>query len=107
MANQRKKNTYTNPSDKIAAVKQVMNNTKTTQQVAEEMNVSLTSVQQWVKQYRDFGEEYFQKKPKKKGPEVTVQKSELDHLKAIEKKYKNQLIQVEILKKFQSFLKEN
>lgn len=71
------------------------------------MNVSLNSVQQWVKQFHDFGEEYFQKRIIKKGPEVIVQKSELDHLKAIEKKYKDQLRQVEILKKFQTFLKEN
>ncbi|WP_342514558.1 transposase [Sporosarcina sp. FSL K6-1522] len=102
----RKRNTYTSPENKIKAIERVLTEQIPTKQVAEEMNVSQTSIQQWVKQYKDFGPTYFRTKDTQKNPMTMVDTEELARLKAIEVAYNEQQIQVEILKKFQTFLKQ-
>ena len=105
----RKRNVYTLPEDKIKAVERVLVNEIPTRRVAEEINVSQTSIQQWVKQYKDYGPQYFLNKKMerkvKKAPVIMIDEVELKRLKGIEAAYKEQQIQVEILKKFQTFLK--
>lgn len=100
----RKRNVYTSPDDKLKAVERVVIEGISTRIVAEELSVSLTSVQQWVKQYNDFGPEYFSP-PIRSSQEPDVIQAELERLKLIEKAYEEKLIEVEILKKFQAFLK--
>jgi transposase len=102
----RKMNIYTSPENKIKAVERVLDEHMPTKQMAEEMNVSLTSIQQWVKQYKDFGPASFLNKDSQKRPMAMVNVEELARLKTIEIAYKEQMVQVEILKKFQTFLKQ-
>lgn len=102
----RKRNIFTSPENKIKAVERVLAERIPTRQMAEEMNVSQTSIQQWVKQYKDFGPASFLTNDTQKSPTTLVDAEELARLKAIEIAYKEQLIQVEILKKFQTFLKQ-
>ena len=102
----RKRNIYTSPENKIKAVERVLTEQISTRQMAEEMNVSQTSIQQWVKQYKDFGPTFFLTKDTQKKPMTMVDTEELVRLKAIEAAYNEQQIQVEILKKFQTFLKQ-
>lgn len=102
----RKRNIYTSPENKIKAVEHVLKENIATRQMAEEMNVSQTSIQQWVKQYKDFGPAYFLKKDTDNSVMTTVDAEELARLRVIEIAYEEQQIQVEILKKFQTFLKQ-
>lgn len=103
---QRKKIVYTNPNDKLKAVERVVHGGESTRVIAEELSVSLTSVQTWVKQYRDHGPAFFLEGKKGITPVTFINQEELTRLKDIEKKYQEQEIQIEILKKFQAFLKE-
>ena len=100
----RKRNVYTSPNDKLKAVERVVLEGISTRIIAEELSVSLTSVQTWVKQYNDFGPEYFTTQVRSSDGPDAIQ-AELERLKKIEKAYEEQLIEVEILKKFQAFLK--
>lgn len=102
----RKRNIYTSPENKIKAVERILKENISTIQMAEEMNVSRTSIQQWVRQYKDFGPVYFLEKGTHNSEMTMVDIEELGRLKAIEVAYKEQQIQVEILKKFQTFLKQ-
>ncbi len=102
----RKMNIYTSPENKIKAVERILDEHMPTKQMAEEMNVSQTSIQQWVKQYKDFGPASILNIDTQKRPMSLVGAEELARLKAIEIAYEEQQIQVEILKKFQTFLKQ-
>jgi transposase len=102
----RKRNIFTTPEDKIKAVERVLAEHIPTKQMAEEMNVSRTSIQQWVKQYKDFGPASFLNIDAQKRPMSLVDAEELARLQAIEVAYEEQQIQVEILKKFQTFLNQ-
>lgn len=104
----RKRIVYTSPENKIKAVERVLQDQIPTRQVAEEIDVSQTSIQQWVKQYKDYGPEHFLKtqKNEEKNPVTMVDEKELQRLRKIEKAYEEQQIQVEILKKFQTFLRQ-
>lgn len=104
----RKRIIYTLPENKIKAVERVLQNKIPTRQVAEEIDVSQTSIQQWVKQYKDDGVQSFLKnKVENKASTTTViDEEELKRLKKIEANYEEQKVQVEILKKFQTFLKQ-
>lgn len=104
----RKRNVYTSPEDKIKAVERVLLDQIPTRQVAEEVGVSQSSIQQWVKQYKDYGPQHFLKNKKnlEKRTMTLIEEQELKRLKEIEAAHKEQQIQVEILKKFQTFLKQ-
>lgn len=102
----RKRNIYTSPESKVTAVERVLNERIPTKQMAEEMNVSQTSIQQWVKQYKDFGPAFFLNKDIEISPMTLVDANEFERLQAIEIAFNEQQIQVEILKKFQTFLKQ-
>ncbi|MBE1556002.1 transposase [Sporosarcina limicola] len=102
----RKRNINTSPENKIKAVERILEENIPTKQMAEKMDVSQTSIQQWVRQYKDFGPAYFLEKDTHNSEMTMVDIEELVRLKAIEKAYKEQQIQVEILKKFQTFLKQ-
>lgn len=101
----RKRIVYTSPTNKIKAVERVINDGISTRLIAEEYAVSLTSIQLWVKQYKDFGPDFFSVKEEVVPNDNSSLKAELDRLKQIEKAYEEKLIEVEILKKFQAFLK--
>lgn len=102
----RKRIVYTLPENKIKAVERVLQDQIPTRQMAEEINVSQTSMQQWVKQYKDYGPQSFFKNDIEKKPTAMIDEEELKRLKEIEAAYEEQQIQVDILKKFQTFLKQ-
>lgn len=103
----RKRNVYTKPHDKLKAVERIMQGEESTRTISEELSVSLTSVQTWVKQYKDNGPSFFTGKSEtvKDGVGIWVSTEEHEHLKELEKNYEDMQLQVEILKKFHTFLK--
>lgn len=76
----RKRNVYTSPIDKLKAVERVVFEGMSTRILAEELSMSLTSIQTWVKQYKDFGPAYFTTQVRSSdGPDVI--QAELERLK--------------------------
>lgn len=101
----RKRIVYTDPLDKLKAVERIVHDHVPTRVIAEELSVSLTSVQQWAKQYKDYGPAFFTNKESNLNPGVWVDSQEYSRLKEIEKDFEEKQLQVEILKKFQTFLR--
>lgn len=100
----RKRIVYTDPLDQLKAIEKIIYEGTSTRIIAEELSVSLTNVQQWVKKYKDFGPTFFTDKKKEEKSGVWINSEELARLKQIEKEYDEKQLQVEILKKFQTFL---
>jgi transposase len=91
------------PKHKRYAVNEVLENKRHKQEVADELNVSLGTINNWIKQYKSPEIKKLQPLIVGDTPEV---KAELERLWDIEKKYQEQQLENEILKKFQAFLKE-
>ncbi|WP_192797467.1 transposase [Psychrobacillus glaciei] len=90
---------------KLFAVNEVRLKKRNRQDVADEMEIHINSLTGWLKLYREHGEDALHSHYEKS--DLIEHTEELNRLRDIEKKYKEQLIQNEILKKFQAFLKEN
>lgn len=75
------------------------------QNVSEEMNVHLNSLSNWLKQYRNFCKKGLESNYDK--TDVYEHSDEIKLMREIEKKYNEQQDHIEILKKFQTFLKES
>lgn len=90
---------------KLFAVNEVRLNKRNRQDVADELEIHINSLTGWLKLYREHGEDALLSHYEKS--DLIEHTAELNRLRDIEKKYKEQLIQNEILKKFQAFLKEN
>lgn len=89
---------------KLYAVTQVIEFNRNKRLVAEEIGFSVNSVINWVKTFEQYGEAGLQSK----NPHLlSDDRIELERLRCIEKKYYQQAEEIEILKKFQAFLKEN
>lgn len=99
----RKQSSY---AQKLAAVQEVLEKDRNVREVAEELDIHPNSLTNWLRKYREKGPEGLQPSRHPASTE-TSQAAELTRLKAIEKKYNDQLEEIEILKKFQAFLKEN
>ena len=89
---------------KVYAVNQVRELNRSKRVVAEEIGYSVNSVIGWVKIFEEHGEAGLQSK---KSHHLPNDRSELERLRSIEKKYYQQIEEIEILKKFQAFLKGN
>lgn len=89
---------------KLYAVQQVKELNRNKRVVAEEIGYSVNSVIAWVKIFDNHGEAGLQAK---NSHLLSNDRSELDRLHIIEKKYYQQQEEIEILKKFQAFLKGN
>lgn len=89
---------------KLYAVTQVIEFNCNKRLVAEEIGFSVSSVINWVKTFEKYGEAGLQSKNQQL---LTDDKVELERLRCIETKYYQQQEEIEILKKFQAFLKEN
>jgi transposase len=92
------------PKHKHYAVKEVLENNRHNKEVADELGVSVGSIINWIKQYEAPTQKTVQPLIVGDTPEL---KEELKRLRAIEKQYQDQQLEIEILKKFQAFLKEN
>lgn len=89
---------------KLYAVQQVKELNRSKRVVAEEIGYSVNSVIAWVKIFDGHGEAGLRTK---KSHLLSNDRSELERLRSIEKKYYQQQAEIEILKKFQAFLKGN
>ena len=90
---------------KLHAINEVREKKRHKQDVAEEMNIHINSLNLWLKQFREHGPEGLQSHYQK--PNLLEHDEELHRLQEIEKKYNEQQDHIEILKKFQAFLKES
>lgn len=93
--------------EKVEAVLEVLENGRKRKEVALEKDVALNSINIWIRNYKLYGRDglSFNKRTAYVAQEET--QKELKRLKKIEKQYNEQLEEIEILKKFQAFLKEN
>ena len=93
--------------EKLEVVLGVLENGRKRTEMALEKNVSLNSVNIWIRNYQLYGRDglSFNKRTAYVAQEET--QKELKRLKKIEKRYNEQLEEIEILKKFQAFLKKN
>lgn len=89
---------------RIYAVKEVVEKHRTNREVADELGVHIHSVRQWVNHFKQNGEAGLMSKLAHLRP---ADQAELERLRIIEKKYNQQQTEIEILKKFQAFLKES
>lgn len=92
------------PEHKLYAVKEVLENKRHKKEVASELKVSFNTINNWIKKYNSPEREAVHPLVDGDTPEV---KAELKRLRDIEKLHKEQQLEIEILKKFQAFLKEN
>ncbi|QUW21310.1 hypothetical protein JSQ81_16090 [Sporosarcina sp. Marseille-Q4063] len=85
----------------------MLENGRKRKEMALEKDVSLNSVNIWIRNYQLYGRDglSFNKRTDYVAQEET--QKELKQLKKIGKRYNEQLEEIEILKKFQAFLKEN
>ena len=93
--------------EKLKVVSEVLDRGSNRKEIAREMSVSLTSINNWVRSYQLYGKDGLlcEKRESFVKPEET--QKELKRLKDVEKKYKKQVQEIENLKKFQAFLREN
>ncbi|ANU09296.1 hypothetical protein BBH88_02595 [Planococcus antarcticus DSM 14505] len=69
------------------------------------MNIHPNSLSNWLRQYRNYGKKRLESNYDK--TDVSEHSDEIKRLREIEKKYIEQRDHIEILKKFQAFLKES
>ncbi|WP_186670678.1 transposase [Sporosarcina sp. BP05] len=100
----KKTHRQSHPKHKLYAVKEVLENNRHKKEVAAELGVSLGTIINWIKQYESPEIKPLQPLIVGDTPEL---KNELKRLRDIEKQYKDQQLEIEILKKFLAFLKEN
>ncbi|TAA72789.1 hypothetical protein D2909_04150 [Planococcus salinarum] len=106
MGSKKESGKQTSYAQKLAAVQEVLEKKRHIQEVAEELSIHPNSLTNWLRKYREKGPEGLQPY-RHQSSTYTSQTAELERLKAIEKKYNDQIEEIEILKKFQAFLKEN
>lgn len=106
MGTKKESGKQTSYAQKLAAVQEVLEKKRHIQEVAEELGIHPNSLTNWLRKYREKGPEGLQPS-RHQTSTYTSQTAELERLKAIEKKYNDQIEEIEILKKFQAFLKEN
>ncbi|MDW0111542.1 helix-turn-helix domain-containing protein [Sporosarcina aquimarina] len=91
---------------KCTIVKEVLEENRPKTDIATEHRIHVNSISNWIRIYNEKGVEGL--RPFVKTPKVPRDqlREELKRLQEIEKKYNEQLTEIEILKKFQAFLKE-
>ena len=86
------------------AVTQVIEFHRSKRVVAEEIGFSVTSVINWVKTYEQFGEAGLQSK---KSSLLSEDGRKLERLRRLETKYYKKPEEIEILKKYKAFHRDN
>jgi transposase len=85
------------------AILEILEKGRHKKDVAAELEIHINSLTNWIRIYREQGLDGLRPPILSAGFDET---DELKRLKEIEKKYNEQLQEIEILKKFQAFLKE-
>ncbi|WP_342513203.1 transposase [Sporosarcina sp. FSL K6-1522] len=104
MMNEKKRKRQLSFEQKLYAVQEVLEKGRHKKDVASELDIHINSITNWMKIYREKGENGLRPTPK---AILLDEATELERLKKIEKKYNEQLVEIEILKKFHAFLKES
>lgn len=89
---------------KCRVIQDVLEKGRHKKDVADEWGIHVNSITNWVRIYKEKGLDGL--RPNGSTPMLNNQ-DELQRLKEVEKKYNEQLVEIEILKKFQAFLKES
>ncbi|WP_413376027.1 transposase [Alkalihalobacillus sp. 1P02AB] len=98
------KNTHNTTEIKLEAVQQYLNGEKTTRELSSELNVHQDSINNWINKYKDHGKSGLKRTNANPTKKRNTDSTEMNALKA---QIKTQNLEIEILKKFQAFLKEN
>lgn len=106
MGTKKQSGKQTSYEQKLIAVQEVLEKKRHVQEVAAELGVHPNSLTNWLRNYREKGAEGLQPHRHQTSTSTSLP-AELERLRAVEKKYNEQLEEIEILKKFQAFLKEN
>ncbi len=103
----KKKSSFTHNSVevKIKAVLEILEDKKPVKEVADNLNLHRDTVYRWINAYKEDGESGLE------NPKALTATSKTDDdskkVKELNKKLKEKEMEIEILKKFQAFLKEN
>ncbi|MDE5413973.1 transposase [Alkalihalobacterium chitinilyticum] len=89
---------------KLAAVQQFLNGDKTTRELATELKVDQDTINNWIKKYKEHGKSGLKRTNANPTKKRNKDNKEVKELKA---QIKAKDLEIEILKKFQAFLKEN
>jgi len=93
--------------EKLEVVLGVLENGRKRKEMALEKDVALNSVNIWIRNYQLYGRDGLSFNKRKAYVAQEETQKELKRLRRIEKRYNEQLEEIEVLKKFQAFLKEN
>jgi transposase len=90
---------------KLEAVLKVVEGKSSVIEVATDLNLHRDTVNRWVIAYKKYGKEGLENKRSHSSTQQSVNQSK--EVRELEKKLKEKEMEIEILKKFQAFLKEN
>ena len=85
----------------------MVENGRNRKELAKEKDIALNSINIWVRNYQLYGKDGLSSNKRTAYVAQEETQKELKRLQKIEKRYYEQLEEIEILKKFQAFLKEN
>lgn len=103
LSNKERKAQYTSEI-KLVAVQQFLCGDKTTRELATELKVDQDTINNWIKKYKEQGESGLKRTNANPTKKRNKDSREMKELKA---QIKAKDMEIEILKKFQAFLKEN
>ena len=92
------------PKLSLVAVQQFLCGDKTTRELATELKVDQDTINNWIKKYKEQGESGLKRTNANPTKKRNKDSREMKELKA---QIKAKEMEIEILKKFQAFLKEN
>nr|WP_144929302.1 helix-turn-helix domain-containing protein [Paenibacillus bovis] len=93
--------------EKCRVVQEILEQGRHKKDVAEDYQIHINTINNWIRAYKAKGVNGLRSAVKGAKSDDIKTQSELDRLREIEKKYNEQMKEIEILKKFQAFLKEN
>ncbi|PAE38172.1 helix-turn-helix domain-containing protein [Bacillus sp. 7884-1] len=100
----KKQSSHNSVETKLEAVRQVMENKRPVAEVARELDLHRDTVNRWVISFKNNGEQGL---VNPRSIPQTSQSKDIKNTRELEKKLKEKEMEIEILKKFQAFLKGN
>ncbi|MFC0272275.1 helix-turn-helix domain-containing protein [Metabacillus herbersteinensis] len=102
--NKKHRKHHLDPKIKISAAKDYLHGFKTSSELAHELNVDPDTILNWAKKYKLHGPDSLYKLDKSKTNDTLKLQKEIEQLKST---LRAKDVEIDILKKFQAFLKEN
>jgi transposase len=100
----KKQSSHNSVETKLEAVRQVLENKRPVAEVAIELDLHRDTVNRWIISFKDKGEQGLVNPRSISHPS---QSKDIKKTRELEKKLKEKEMEIEILKKFQAFLKGN